>query len=126
MSTPSPSPKILVIRRDNIGDLVCTTPLIVALRQRFPQAWLGAWVNSYNAPVLDGNPDLDQVFVYTKGKHRATLDAELFPVITALANDQVLDSPYRGHGLIGNWKDHRDCHIKADLIRTCARRRPIP
>ena len=65
------SPHILVIRRDNIGDLVCTTPLIHALRERFPQAWIGALVNSYNAPVLDGNPDLDGVFVYTKAKHRA-------------------------------------------------------
>ncbi|MCK9386995.1 MAG: glycosyltransferase family 9 protein [Sulfuritalea sp.] len=69
MSTHS-TPKILVIRRDNIGDLVCTTPLIAALRQHFPDAWLGALVNSYNAPVLDGNPDLDEVFVYTKAKHR--------------------------------------------------------
>ena len=65
-----PVPKILLIRRDNIGDLVCTTPLIAALRQHFPDAWLGALVNSYNAPVLDGNPDLDEKFVYTKAKHR--------------------------------------------------------
>jgi ADP-heptose:LPS heptosyltransferase len=63
-------PKILIIRRDNIGDLVCTTPLIAALRQHFPTGWMGALVNSYNAPVLDGNPDLDRVFVYTKAKHR--------------------------------------------------------
>lgn len=63
-------PRILIIRRDNIGDLVCTTPLIHALRQRLPHAWIGALVNSYNAPVLDGNPDLDAVFVYTKAKHR--------------------------------------------------------
>jgi ADP-heptose:LPS heptosyltransferase len=68
--SPHPNPKILIIRRDNIGDLVCTTPLIAALRQRFPEGWLGALVNSYNAPVLDGNPDLDEVFVYTKAKHR--------------------------------------------------------
>ncbi len=65
-----PPRKILVVRRDNIGDLVCTTPLITALRRRFPEAWIGALVNSYNAPVLDGNPDLDEVFVYTKAKHR--------------------------------------------------------
>ncbi|MCF8175750.1 MAG: glycosyltransferase family 9 protein [Burkholderiaceae bacterium] len=64
------APKILIIRRDNIGDLVCTTPLITALRLRFPDGWIGALVNSYNAPVLDGNPDLDEVFVYTKAKHR--------------------------------------------------------
>ena len=60
---------ILVVRRDNIGDLVCTTPLFHALRRRFPQAWIGALVNSYNAPVLDRNPHIDRVFVYTKLKH---------------------------------------------------------
>lgn len=67
---PSPPPKILVIRRDNIGDLVCTTPLLAALRARFPQAWIGVLCNSYNAPVLAGNPDIDEAFVYTKAKHR--------------------------------------------------------
>ena len=68
--SPAPTPKILIIRRDNIGDLVCTTPLIAALRRQFPQAWIGALVNSYNAPVLAGNPDLDEIFIYTKAKHR--------------------------------------------------------
>jgi mRNA interferase YafQ len=51
-----------------------------------------------------------------KGKHRTTLDGELFAVINALANDQTLDSRYRDHGLTGNWKDHRDCHLKPDLL----------
>lgn len=61
---------ILVIRRDNIGDLVCTTPLLSRLREVYPGAHIAALVNSYNAPVLDGNPDLDAVLVYTKAKHR--------------------------------------------------------
>jgi ADP-heptose:LPS heptosyltransferase len=60
---------VLVVRRDNIGDLVCTTPLFAALRRTYPGAWIGALVNSYNAAVLDRNPDLDEVFVYTKLKH---------------------------------------------------------
>src|SRR5689334_10387340 len=63
--------RILVIRRDNIGDLVCTTPLIAALRARYPQAHIAALVNSYNAAILEGNPDLDALHVYTKLKHRA-------------------------------------------------------
>ncbi|MEO1766419.1 glycosyltransferase family 9 protein [Thiobacter aerophilum] len=63
--------KILLIRRDNIGDLVCTTPLFSALRARFPEAFLAAFVNSYNAEVLAGNPHLDSVYSYTKAKHRA-------------------------------------------------------
>lgn len=61
--------KILVIRRDNIGDLVCTTPAFAALRQQFPGAEIGALVNSYNAEVLRGNPNVDHVFVYQKLKH---------------------------------------------------------
>ena len=62
--------KILVIRRDNIGDLVCTTPLFSALRQHFPEAKIDALVNSYNAPVLVGNPEIDQIHIYRKAKHR--------------------------------------------------------
>ena len=63
--------RILILRRDNIGDLVCTTPLIAALRAHLPQAWLGALVTTYNAAVLAGNPALDEVFVYEKLKHRS-------------------------------------------------------
>jgi ADP-heptose:LPS heptosyltransferase len=68
---PEASPqKILVIRRDNIGDLVCTTPMIRTLRRHYPDAWIAALVTRYNAEVLAGNPDLDAVFAYQKAKHR--------------------------------------------------------
>jgi len=65
-----PQAKFLVIRRDNIGDLLCTTPLIRALRERYPQAWIGVLANTYNAPVLAGNADIDVVYAYEKAKHR--------------------------------------------------------
>ena len=64
--------KILIIRRDNIGDLVCTTPLFTTLRENFPKSHIAALVNSYNAPVLNGNPDIDAVHIYQKAKHRAS------------------------------------------------------
>jgi len=51
-----------------------------------------------------------------KGQHRATLDVELFPIVEALANDQLLDPRYRDHALTGDWKDCRDCHIKPDMV----------
>lgn len=63
--------RMLVIRRDNIGDLACTTPLIDGLRAAQPQAWIGALVNTYNAEVLAGNRALDEVYVYEKRKHSA-------------------------------------------------------
>ena len=51
-----------------------------------------------------------------KGKHRATLDDELLPVIISLVNDHVLEKRYSDHSLSGEWHDHRDCHIKPDLV----------
>lgn len=62
--------QILLIRRDNIGDLVLTTPLIHALRGRFADCWIGVLGNSYNTPALAGHPDIDAVFAYDKAKHR--------------------------------------------------------
>lgn len=62
--------KLLVIRRDNIGDLVCTTPLFAALRRHFPNAHIAALVNTYNRPVLEGHPDVDAIYAYAKAKHR--------------------------------------------------------
>jgi len=67
----SPSPRILIVRRDNIGDLACTTPLLAGLRARLPRAWLGALVTTYNAEVIARNPALDEFFVFEKLKHRS-------------------------------------------------------
>jgi heptosyltransferase-3 len=64
-------PRILIFRRDNIGDLVCTMPLVHALRKQLPGAHLAALVTHYNAAVLATNKDLDAVYSYTKAKHRA-------------------------------------------------------
>jgi len=61
--------KILVIRRDNIGDLVCTTPILSQLRLSFPGAYIYALVNSYNAPVLQNNHNIDETYTYKKTKH---------------------------------------------------------
>jgi mRNA interferase YafQ len=51
-----------------------------------------------------------------KGRHRATLDADLVPVLLALADDKPLQPSHHDHPLVGEWKDHRDCHIKPDLV----------
>lgn len=59
--------KILLIKRDNIGDLILTTPLIAQLAKKHQVDLL---VNSYNKPVLDGNPNVNRVHFYTKFHHR--------------------------------------------------------
>lgn len=51
-----------------------------------------------------------------KGRHRATLDQDLRAVLSLLIADAPLPERYRDHALAGEWKDHRDCHIKPDLV----------
>lgn len=62
--------KILIVRRDNIGDLICTLPLITSIRALHPEARIDLLVNSYCAPVVANNPDVDNVYIYTKAKHK--------------------------------------------------------
>ncbi len=51
-----------------------------------------------------------------KGKHSAVLKNDFGEVLTALVDDQALAEKYRDHVLSGEWKDHRDCHVRPDLI----------
>ena len=51
-----------------------------------------------------------------KGKHRATLEDALMPVLFALATDEPLEPRHNDHVLTGNLKDYRDCHVKPDLV----------
>jgi mRNA interferase YafQ len=51
-----------------------------------------------------------------KGRHRATLDAELMSVLTALANAQPFQPRHRDHDLSGDWAGYRECHVKPDLL----------
>jgi len=52
---------------DRIGDVVLATPLVRALRQRFPDAYLGALVRPYARDVLGHNPHLNVVLTDDAG-----------------------------------------------------------
>jgi mRNA interferase YafQ len=51
-----------------------------------------------------------------KGQHRRTLDRDLLMAVSLLAADAPLPEKYRDHALTGDWADHRDCHIRPDLV----------
>jgi mRNA interferase YafQ len=50
------------------------------------------------------------------GRHGKHLDADLLATVTLLAKDEPLPRRYFDHPLGGEWNDHRDCHIRPDLI----------
>jgi heptosyltransferase-2 len=69
-----PLNKILIVRTDRIGDVLLTTPISTALRQAFPQAKISWLVRPYAAPLLEHNPDVDQVLT-DKGQSTEDLTA---------------------------------------------------
>lgn len=68
---------ILIIRRDNIGDLVCTTPLIEGVKIAYPDAKVYLLINKVSQDVVTNNPHLEKVFVYKKAKHKAKNETTL-------------------------------------------------
>ena len=51
-----------------------------------------------------------------KGQHRLVLDDALADVLKLLIANKHLPAKCRDHPLSGDWADHRDCHIKPDLV----------
>jgi len=51
-----------------------------------------------------------------KGPHRKALQDDFVAIVERLASDGALDPKYGDHPLSGGWIDHRDCHIKPDLV----------
>jgi ADP-heptose:LPS heptosyltransferase len=56
--------KILIIRLSSIGDCVLSSPVLEALRDRYPRAHLTWAVQAKSAPVVQGLPGLDEVLLW--------------------------------------------------------------
>ncbi len=54
-------PRILIIKRSSLGDIVHTLPVANALRDRYPEAYLAWLVETRFANILAGHPALDDV-----------------------------------------------------------------
>ena len=60
------APRILITRTDRIGDLVLTTPVFKALREKFPKAHIAALAFLEHREIIQDNPYLDEVILYDK------------------------------------------------------------
>ena len=85
--------KILLIRLRLIGDVVLTTPIIGALRRARPDAHLTYLVEPQAAPVVAGNPHLNEVVVapLVHGFARVRQDAAMAVRLRRARFDAVVD-----------------------------------
>lgn len=44
------------------------------------------------------------------------MEPELAVLIELLASGAPLPRNYHDHGLTGNWKGYRDCHLRGDMV----------
>lgn len=64
-------------RTDRIGDLVLSTAVFPALREKFPKAWIACLTFPENREILEGNPFLDEVLLYEKKGREKTIPGNL-------------------------------------------------
>jgi mRNA interferase YafQ len=50
------------------------------------------------------------------GQHRRDIEVLVIGAATLLAEDRPLLEKSRDHALTGEWRDHRECHLKPDLL----------
>ncbi|WP_109481467.1 glycosyltransferase family 9 protein [Paraburkholderia sp. C35] len=53
--------EILVLRPNDFGELLSTTPLFESLRKQFPATKLIAGIGSWGRPILENNPYIDEI-----------------------------------------------------------------
>lgn len=85
--------RILLIRLRLIGDVVFTTPILRALKRRWPEARIAYLVEEAAAPVLATNPSIDDLIVIqrTKGLRRVADDIRLAFRLRKDRYDLVID-----------------------------------
>ena len=84
----SSGPRILVIRRNRLGDMLCTLPLLHALRSHFPQAHIAVACDSPGAPAARACQAVNDVIVLEPGWNR--LVSSLGDAVHLQGYDQVI------------------------------------
>ena len=63
--------RILLIRLSAIGDIIFCSPMIAALRRRYPEAHIAWLTEPAQAQLLEHHPGLDEVIVWPKAEWKA-------------------------------------------------------
>lgn len=70
-SEAGPSPRdILVIKPSSLGDVVHTLPAVALVKRQWPDARLRWLINPEWAPLLEGNPHIDEVVIFPRQELR--------------------------------------------------------
>ena len=63
-------PQILIVKPSSLGDIVHTLPAVAAIKQQRPDSRISWIVNTEWAPLLAGNPFVDEVIDFPRRDFR--------------------------------------------------------
>jgi ADP-heptose:LPS heptosyltransferase len=98
----TPPKTVLVVQLAWLGDMICTTPLFRAIKQKYPGCRVVVLGTKRNVGILDGNIDVDRYIAWSGGIHEliAALNSEridfsclVTPSFSALAGLFLLGIP---------------------------------
>jgi lipopolysaccharide heptosyltransferase II len=61
-----PTPKILIVQPSRLGDIIFSLPMLTAIKEKYPHARLSWIVDERCSEILEGNPLLENIFVWNR------------------------------------------------------------
>lgn len=77
----SPTPRILLMRPDHLGDMILTTPVLDALKRSVPGAHITMMVGPWSSEVVARHPAIDRLLVFPFPGFRRASQNPLSPYI---------------------------------------------
>jgi lipopolysaccharide heptosyltransferase II len=76
--------RILVVNPYGIGDVLFTTALLASLKRDLPKSYIAVLLGSRTKEILEYNSDVDQIYVFDKGKFDSLSKYRSFRVLFSL------------------------------------------
>jgi lipopolysaccharide heptosyltransferase II len=84
--------KLLIIRFSSLGDIILTTPVLSAIKAKYPSASIDFLVMGKFADAICGNPHIDHLLLFEKGRYRGLAGLARFARRLRQRNyDQIID-----------------------------------
>ena len=132
---------ILIIKPSSLGDVVHALPAVARVRKRWPSAKLRWLVNAEWGPILEGNPDIDEIIEFPRSRFRGLVGWTRLPRWIRELRDRVqpdltldlqglLRSALIARGVGGeSWgtSDSRECarFFHSHVVRVLPRSKPL-
>lgn len=113
MNTPR---DILVLKPSSLGDVVHTLPAVALVKRHWPEARLRWLINPEWAPLLEGNPYVDEVVIFPRGQFRGVAGLTKIPAWANQMGAQKADFVLDFQGLLRSGLIAKLCRAEGGRI----------